>query len=166
MFMHIKTFTTNSLSDKYEFTNDILFDYEYEGIDQVPYLSQGFNCAIGDENFLILAIDEFKNKIAGAVVITNSPKETLNGTGAKSWINSIGVAEEYLGRKLARQMIHEMFKVCDEQGIDKIEQSSYTDIGQERIRRLFEEIEKEYPSVEYIDVLNVDENSYCDTMGE
>lgn len=162
--MHIKTFTTNSLNEKYEFTNDILFDYEYEGIDDVPYLKQGFNCAIGDENFLVLAIDEFKNKIAGAIVVTKSKDETLNGTGAKSWINSIGVAEEYLGRKLSRQMIHEMFKVCIDQDIDKIEQSSYTEIGQERIRSLFEEIEKDYPSIEYIDVLNVDENNYCDTI--
>jgi len=162
--MHIKVFTTNSLSEHYEFSNDILFEYEYEGLDDVPYLSQGFNCAIGDESFLILAVDEFKNKIAGAVVITNSSKETLNNTGAKCWINSIGVADEYLGRKLSRPLIHEMFKVCKKEGIDKIEQSSYTEKGQQRVRRLFEEIEKEYPEVEYIDVLNVEENDYCGTM--
>lgn len=163
--MHFKVFTTNSLNDRYEFSNDILFDYEYEGLDDVPYLSQGFNCAIGDESFLILAIDEFKNKVAAGVVITNSPKETLNGTGAKCWINSIGVAEDYLGRKLSRPLIHEMFKVCRKEGIDKIEQSSYTDKGQERIRRLFEEIEKEYSDIQYLDVLNVEENGYCDNMG-
>lgn len=154
--MHLKTFTTDSLNEKYEFSNDMFFEYEYEGVDDVPYLSEAFSVPFGDENFIVLAIDEFKNTVAGAIVITKSSQETHNGTGAKSWVCGIGVNENYTKQKLSRKLINEMFKVCENVGIDKIEQSSYTDIGKVKVKPLFEEIEKQYPRVQFIDVLNLD----------
>ena len=69
--MIFKTFSTN-WNDKYEFSNDIIFEYEYEGVDDVPYLSEAFSIGVGDgSNYLILAIDECNDTIMGAVMGRN-----------------------------------------------------------------------------------------------
>lgn len=159
--MIFKTFSTN-WNDKYEFSNDIIFEYEYEGVDDVPYLSEAFSVGVGaGTNYLILAIDECSDTIMGAIVVHVGETETYNGTGAKSWILSVGVHPDYQGKGISRFLVHEFFQFAEENNIGKVEQSSYTDDGLLKIKHLFEEIKDEYPDVEYIDVLNIDANNYC-----
>jgi GNAT superfamily N-acetyltransferase len=155
---------STAFDDEYEHTNDLIFEYEYDGINDVPYLSQGMSLgagAGGGINYLILAIDECNDVIMGGIVVYVGNNETLNGTGAKSWISSVGVHPSFQGKGVSRFLINEFFDFCSKEQIGKVEQSSYTEMGAERIRHIFEEVSEYYPDVEYIDVLNIDQNNYC-----
>ena len=161
--MIFTTFCTAD-NDEYEHTNDILFEYEYKGVDDVPYLSQAFNVMAavgGGANYLILAIDESTNTIMGVVVVYVGKTESLNGTGATSWVCGVGIHPLYQGKGVARFLINEVFDFCSQESIGKIEQSSYTDDGNAKIRHIFDEVSEFYPDVDFIDVLNIDQNNYC-----
>lgn len=133
-----------------------LLGKSYNGVSKVPYLNVGLSEVLG-HNIIFTTIDESNHTVTGALVLHLNPVASLNGTGCKNWVSSIGVHPEYRGRGLSKVLIREFFKFCVENNISGIEQSSYTEEGNERVRHLFEKYAERYPEVGFIDVLNNDE---------
>lgn len=138
---------------------DNLFSYEYDGIDKVPYLNTGFRQIVG-HNIIITTIDEANHTVTGAIVLYIGETPTLNGTGCTHWILSIGVHPDYRSRGLSKILVREFFELCKKHNITGIEQSSYTELGEERVKDLFNTYAERYPEVGYVDVLNNEKEYY------
>lgn len=155
--MIFKIFST-SFSDSYDDASELFHDYH--GVVDVPYLSTGVSVGMGSGiNYLIVAIDDNNDTIMGGVILYVGDTESLNGTGATAWMSSIGVSEPYQGKGLSRFLVNEFFEFCELINVGKVEQSSYTEQGKDKVKHIFDEVTDFYPTVEYLDVLNVDNNS-------
>ncbi|ASV44323.1 hypothetical protein PBI_SCTP2_308 [Salicola phage SCTP-2] len=148
--MEFKVFSTNQNSQyPSEFTNDILFEYEYEGIEENQYLD--IVGSMNTEKLHFFLIDEDENTIAASLTLEIVDPEYTRGMEYNKWVSNVSVHNDYRNLGLSRVIIKKFFEYCSENGINHIRQSSYTPAGMKKSMHIFIQYAEKFPNVKFYD---------------
>lgn len=141
----IKLFSSKGTYDCYAGLDEFL---KLSGTQDIPYV----NTIRPDINSEDIVVSIVHNNMAIAMLVIHiGSQPSVNGTGACSWISSVGVHPSYQGRGLSKVLIKAFFKLASIKKYGMIEQSTYTTDGELKIKKTFNQIRKEYPDVMFID---------------
>lgn len=142
----IKVFSANQKSKfPAEFTNDLLFDYDYRGVDDLKYFNPSFD-KDGETLFFIL-IDEEQEMVCGNIAFGVMDKERFKSYKSSNWFEGIFIHDDYKGKGLSKKLLQYFFDFCSQHGIDSVLLSSYTDLGLERVKKNVSLYSEQYPEI-------------------
>lgn len=143
---HLKEIT----SKNFDFSQVGNFQFEAEEgeleILDIPY----FNVCISNSNTKLIFIAFEDTKVVGALCIEYCERGWNFGPNKWAMMN-IGVNDNFTNKGYSSLMIESMFKTMNELELSGLLQSSYTDEGNQKIKKVFNRFSYQYPSVKFVD---------------
>lgn len=143
----VKTFSSSELSDFFYDKNEkniLLFD-NLKYIDWASSFSMD-----GSKNYYICLLDK-DNLIRGAIQLKTGGSNDYEYTDFCNWVMGFTIEEGYQGKGYSKLLIKELFKFLNDNGFDNLLMSSYTEEGDEKLRKNIRNESLKYPSILFQD---------------
>jgi GNAT superfamily N-acetyltransferase len=125
-------------------------DRRYQPLHEMQCHFKYFNFRYMSDNEIFLFMYEDEVPV-GIVKIKHGGTYSCNFPDFNNWIGFISISRKHWGRGLARPLVKGIFEYCRENNIDKLLQSSYSDLGWNRLQKYFDDYAPQYPEIEFMD---------------
>lgn len=126
-----------SLDDPWERFNEIKGIKYFNGNDLFPYMPK-------DENNYHIYFCAFEDsKIVGMIKLKVGGESSFRAEGWKNWVCFISIIDSFQGKGISRKLIQMMYQYAKEKNLN-ILMSGYSELGFERVKKIFAEESKNY----------------------